>query len=141
MADLNPLQNICSRFFENRKKILVMDEEPSIRKLLERQLGRLNYNVEICADGAAAISLYKKAMESGTPFDAVILDMTNSCGMGGIEAIKVLLKIDANVKGIISTGFSTDPVTYNFTEYGFCGALIKPYSMAELKKTLSDIIH
>ncbi len=119
----------------------MMDEEPSIRRLLKQQLVRLNYDAETCRDGAAAILLYKKAMESGSPFDAVILDLTNCCGMGGIDAIKGLLKIDPNVKGIISTGYSEDRVTIYFTEYGFCGALIKPYSMAELKNILSEIIH
>ncbi len=119
----------------------MMDEEPSIRRLVQRQLGRLNYDAETCRDGAAAILLYKKAMESGSPFDAVILDLTHSCGMGGMDAIKGLLKIDPKVKGIISTGYSGDRVTIYFTEYGFRGALIKPYSMAELENTLSEVIH
>ncbi len=138
---MNPIKHICNRSSDNKGKILVMDEEPAIRDLLKRQLSRLNYDYGICTDGVAAIELYKKTMKSGRPFDVVILDLTHSSGMGGIYTIKELLKIDPEVKGIIFTGYFSDPMTTNFKEYGFCGALIKPYSIVELKNILSEIIY
>jgi len=121
-------------------KILVMDEEETIRNLSERQLTRLGYNSKICADGAAAIETYKNGMRSKDPFDVVILDLTHKSGMGAVETIKELLKIDPTVKGIVSTGYFYDPAAVNFKTYGFCGVLLKPYTKVELKNILSGLI-
>ena len=95
--------------------------------------------LEDSKDGAEAIDLYKKSMESKEPFDVVILDLTCQSGMGGKEAIEKLLEIDPHVKAIVSTGYSGDPVMTNFLEYGFCGALAKPYSIGELSRAIKDV--
>jgi len=121
-------------------KVLLMDDEKMIRNFAIRVLNRIGYESEVSIDGAEAIELYKKAKESGDPFDAVILDLTNQFGMGGKEAIEKLIEIDPDVKGIVSTGYSDDPVVTNFKKYGFCGTLTKPYSIDELSKALSDVI-
>ncbi len=70
----------------------------------------------------------------------VILDLTYQFGMGGKEAIKKLLEIDPDVKGIVSTGYSNDPVVTSHRDYGFCGALTKPYTLDELSKALREAI-
>ena len=123
-----------------RGRILVMDEEEAIRNLSEMQLTRLGYNSKICADGAAAIEAYKNGMRSEDPFDVVILDLTHETGMGAVETIKELLKIDPTVKGIVSTGYLYDPAAVNFKTYGFCGVLLKPYTKVELQSILSGLI-
>jgi len=125
---------------KGRGRILVMDEEKIIRDFTLDVLGRLGYEAEVCKDGAESIELYKKAKESEHPFDVVILDLTNKFGMGAKKAIQKLLQIDPDVKGIVSTGYSNDPVVTNYWEYGFCGALTKPYRIGELRKTLHEII-
>jgi len=43
-------------------------------------------------------------------------------GVGGKEAITALLKIDPNIKAVVSSGYSTDPVMANYQEYGFSAA-------------------
>ena len=122
------------------QKVLLMDDEKMIRDFAILVLNRLGYEAEVSIDGAEAIELYKKAMESGEPFDVVILDLTNQFGMGGKEAIQKLLEIDPDVKGIVSTGYSNDVVVTDFRKYGFCGALAKPYTIDELSKILKEII-
>ncbi|MBW2575428.1 MAG: response regulator [Deltaproteobacteria bacterium] len=121
-------------------RILVMDDEESIRNLSKQRLGRLGYESELAKDGAQAIELYKKSMDSGQPFDLVILDLTIKGGMGGKDVIKELLKIDPKVKAIISSGYSNDSVMTNFTIYGFKGILPKPNTKQELIETLKNII-
>ncbi len=111
-----------------------------IRYTVGHILGRLGYDTELCKDGAEAIELYKKAKEAGETFDAVILDLTNQFGMGGKEAIRMFLEIDPDVKGIISTGDSLDPIVANYREYGFRGCLAKPYTIDELSKALHEVI-
>ena len=92
------------------KKILVMDDEEGVRHLTQKILERLGYKVETVKDGVEAIETYKKQMDSGEPFDGVILDLTIKGGMGGDQAIKELIKIDPDVKAIVCSGYFNDPV-------------------------------
>jgi len=121
-------------------RILFMDDEKMIRNFAVRMLSRIGYVTQVSKDGAEAIELYKTAKESGEPFDAVILDLTNQFGMGGKETIRKLIEIDPDVKGIVSTGYSNDPIVTDFRESGFRGVLTKPYSIDKLGKTLHEII-
>ena len=122
------------------EKVLVMDDEELVRDVSNALLTHIGYKVEVAVEGVEAIEMYRKAMESEKPFDMVILDLTNKVGMGGVETIKRLLKIDPDVKAIVATGYSCDPIISNFREHGFRGALPKPFSMDELKTALHDAI-
>ena len=122
------------------QRVLVMDDEEMVRDVSAAMLSRFGYQVELAADGVEAIEVYKKAKESGEPFDLVILDLTNYGGMGGVEAIKELLAIDPEIRAIVATGYSFDPVVSNFREYGFCGAITKPFGMDELIKSVQEAL-
>ena len=124
------------------QRVLVMDDEELLRDLAKQMLPRIGtgYEVEVASDGVEAIDLYKEAMASDKPFDMVILDLTNNRGMGGMETIKRLLQIDPHVRAIIASGYSTDPIMGNFKQYGFCGALPKPFTMKQLKEVLDRVI-
>ncbi len=122
-----------------KKKILVMDDEEGLRFCVKGLLDLLGHNAECFKDGAEAIEAYKKAKETGEPFDAVVLDLTVQGGMGGKETIQKLLEIDPDVKGIVASGYSNDPIIDRFKEYGFCEALPKPYLMGELGKAIENV--
>jgi PAS domain S-box-containing protein len=120
--------------------ILVMDDEHVVRELVANILGNIGYTVSITSNGKAAVELYRKARESGHPFDAVILDLTVPGGMGGKEAIQKLMEIDPQVKAIVSSGYSNDPIMSDFREYGFSGVIAKPYNVRELSAVLSKVM-
>ncbi len=121
-------------------RILVMDDEKMIRDLAGEILSYLGYKVSFSKDGAKAIEMYKDAMESREPFDAVILDLTVRGGMGGKEAIRKLMEIDPYVTGIVSSGYSDDSVMTDFEKYGFKGVVAKPYSVNEVSVVLGEVI-
>ena len=121
-------------------KILIMDDELEIRKMVSKTLTLGGSEVEVASDGDEAIEIYKKAMDSGKPFDVVILDLTIPGGMGGKEAIKKLLEIDLDAKAVVSSGYANDPVISNFEAYGFSGFIPKPYKHNELKKLLNEVL-
>lgn len=121
-------------------RILVMDDDEVISELVNDILDSLGYKTTIAADGATAIELYKKAKESGHPFDAVIMDLTIPGGMGGKDVIPLLIEIDPEVKAIVSSGYSDDPIMANFKDYGFRDVLAKPYRIRELSEVLSRVI-
>lgn len=121
-------------------KILVMDDEESIRNLLDKILGRIGYEASFARDGFEALEAYTKAKASGRPFSAVICDLTIRGGMGGREAIRELIAIDPQVKAIVSSGYSDDPAMAEYQKYGFRGVIAKPYKINELSHVLQEVI-
>ncbi|WP_372682467.1 ATP-binding protein [Desulfosarcina sp.] len=121
-------------------RILVMDDEEFIRELVSVMLPKVGYDVVLTHDGQAAVNAYKDALEADTPFDAVILDLTVPGGMGGKETLRRLLDVDPNVRAIVSSGYSNDPVMASYADYGFCSAVKKPYLVQEMSQVLNRVI-
>ena len=121
-------------------RILVMDDEEIVRVVLGEMLIHLGYEVEVSANGREAIDMYSSAMQSGKPFDAVIMDLTIPGGMGGKEAVRFLREKYPHARVIVSSGYSNDPVMSDYKEYGFSGVVLKPYQVAELAKALKDVL-
>ena len=118
-------------------RILLMDDEEIVRDVTSLMLRSMGYEVEHAEDGEESIRMFKAAIESGKPFDSVIMDLTIPGGMGGREAVAELLKIDPSIKVIVASGYSNDPVMASYREYGFSGVLGKPFRIEEL----SEILH
>ncbi len=124
-----------------RGRILVMDDDDLVRSVADGMLGHLGYETAFASDGAQAVAMYARAADSGEPFSAVILDLTVHCGMGGKEAIGKLRDLDAGVRAIVSSGYSSDPVMADYRAYGFAGVVAKPYRIEELSRVLDDVVH
>jgi CheY-like chemotaxis protein len=121
-------------------KILLMDDEQIILDVTSEVLKFLGYEAVFAKEGASAVALYKQEKEAGRPFDLVILDLSIPDGMNGREAIEQLHRYDPNVKAIVSSGYSNDPVIQNFAAYGFSGSLTKPYRINDIKNILEELI-
>jgi PAS domain S-box-containing protein len=117
-------------------RILVMDDEEALRKLLAQILKRLGYEVECAREGAEAIELYQRAKASGRSFDAVLVDLTVPGGMGGKEAAARLREMDDSVILIVSSGYSQTPVMSEFRRYGFDDVISKPWTPVQLSQVL-----
>jgi len=120
-------------------KILIMDDQEPILKMVGRMLNRMGYKTIFATDGSQAVEMYKEAQSSENPFDLVILDLTIPGGMGGLKTIIELLKIDSNVKAVVSSGYSNDPVMANYEDYGFCDVVPKPFTKNQLSEVLNNI--
>ena len=119
--------------------ILVMDDDEMIRDMACEMLRGLGYGFQTCDNGEEAVLLYKAALQSGTPFSMVIMDLTIPGGMGGKEAAKLILGIDPEARLIVSSGYSNDPVISDYKRYGFCEAVTKPYKIQQLAQVLGEI--
>ena len=120
--------------------ILVMDDDESVARVLKRMLKKLGYEVVTVPDGAWALEEYRKAKESGRPFDIVIMDLTIPGGMGGKEAGQRLKELDPRSRAIVSSGYSNDPVMSNYEAHGFCGVLSKPYRLEDVSMLLTRVL-
>ncbi len=121
-------------------RVLLMDDEELVLEVAGDILRELGYEAETATDGATAVELYRKAKDCGQPFDAVIMDLTIPGGLGGKETIQQLVQIDPEVKAIVSSGYSNDPIMADFGEYGFSGVVAKPYSISQIAETLHRVI-
>ncbi len=121
------------------EKVLLMEDDKSVRQTAYEMLTFLGYDVEVAADGAEAVRLYEEAFQSGRAFDVVISDLTVRGGMGGKMAVAELIKIDPDVKVIVSSGYSSD-VLADYKKHGFCNVIAKPYRLQELGNVMSRVI-
>ncbi len=121
-------------------KLLVMDDEDAIRKLLKSILSALGHEVTCAADGAEAIALYESARSSGRGYDAVLLDLTVPGGMGGLDAAARLKEMDPFAKLIVSTGYSDSPVLSEFRQYGFDDMIAKPWKPVQVAAVFERVL-
>ena len=118
-------------------KILVMDDEESIRMLASEMLQACGYYYEMAKNGEEALRLYQEAQNVDQPFSAVILDLTVPGGLGGKETMDQLLQIDPDVKAVVTSGYSNDPIMSKYRTFGFQAVMTKPYTLLEL----SDVMY
>lgn len=122
-----------------RRRILVVDDEPQMTKLLETQLDFFGHTAVVANDPVTANRLYRESRAQNSCFDIVIIDLTLRGHKNGIELFKELKEFDPAVKAVVSSGYSQDAVMANFKEHGFCAALPKPYNMDKLSEVLERI--
>lgn len=119
--------------------VLFMEDEALIAMSVADLMRKSGFDVVHVGEGETALREFKDAMDSGRPFDAVILDLTILGGMGGRETMKKLIEIDPNVKAIVASGYSNDPIMSNYMEYGFSGVVPKPYDIGQLATEINRI--
>jgi CheY-like chemotaxis protein len=119
--------------------ILVMDDEEMIRDIAKTMLSHLGYTVTTCTKGEETIELYKKSLESKTPFWAVIVDLTIPGGLGGAQTAEHILDMYPNACIVVSSGYSNDPIMANYQDYGFAASIAKPYSVDEFEQVLNSL--
>ncbi|MHB1565541.1 MAG: response regulator [Acidiferrobacter sp.] len=137
-AGCNDIINVPARAGHGR--ILVMDDEYFIRDMLGRLFAHFGYEVGFAKDGDEALSIYKAAHVDGHPYGLVIMDLVIPGGMGGRETIGQLLAFDPHAKVIVSSGYANDPVMADWERYGFCEAVIKPYSNDQLHTIVQRLL-
>mgnify|MGYP003985135047 CR=1 FL=1 len=133
------MNNLKDKLQMKNGKILVMDDSADIRFIFTKMLNRLGYEVEIARDGSEAILQFKNAIEVENHFDAVIMDLKIADGMGGEEAIKLLLELDPEAKIILCSGSVTDVVMIGYREYGISAVIRKPFKMVDLVNALQIV--
>src|SRR5882724_11859570 len=121
-------------------RVLILDDEEAIRTLVEFTLTHLGYKVCSAATALEGVELYREKFRAGERFDCVVLDLTLPGGMGGRDALKLLLEIDPAVNAIVSSGYAMDATMSHYQDFGFRGVITKPYEAAELGRTVREVI-
>jgi len=107
-------------------KLLMIDDEIAYVEVLSKRMLMRDIEVTVAHSGSEAI----KAMR-GRYFDVAILDLKME-DMDGIEILKILRKMDAQMPVIILTGHGSERAAREGVKYGAYDYLIKPCDLDEL---------
>ncbi len=125
-------------FFNSR--VFVLDDDENIHKFLRRAFAQFGLDMVSCYNGDDILEDFQTAEKSGRKIDLVFMDLTIPGGMGGKDAVKILRTKFPELKIIVFSGYSNDPVIADFKDYGFDDYLEKPFSIEQLKTILSKWI-
>lgn len=121
-------------------RIIIMDDEDVILQITSEMLTLFGYKPIRCKNGKEAVAAFKEEKEAGRKVTALICDLTIPGGMGGLETVKEIRKIDINIPVFVSSGYSEDPIMHKPESYGFTASISKPFKRSELSKLLSQYL-
>ncbi|MCE5295820.1 MAG: PAS domain S-box protein [Euryarchaeota archaeon] len=122
------------------ERILLMDDDEGVLEVGQELLRVHGFEVDGARTGEEAMDMYVSAKEQGRPYDLVIMDLTVKGGKGGKETVKELLAYDPDVRAIVSSGYSKDPVMAHYQEFGFKGVVKKPYLISEMTNEIRRVL-
>jgi len=109
-----------------RPRVLVVDDEASIRDLLAKTLALAEYDVDVAPDGRTALERMRMY-----PYDLLIADLKMP-GMDGLTVIREAKRYKADLPVIIITGFSTESSAIEAVNLGVAGYLTKPFRVPQV---------
>jgi two-component system response regulator PilR (NtrC family) len=115
-------------------RILVVDDERSMRELLAIVLRREGYEVLLAENGRAAIELLEHE-----PVDLLISDIKMP-DLSGVEVLRAAKKIDQDILGIMITAFASTETAVEAMRLGACDYLSKPFDIDLLKMKVREKI-
>ena len=104
-----------------RARVLVVDDEATIRDLLAKTLALAEYDVDLAPDGRVALERLRMI-----PYDLLITDLKMP-GVDGLAVIREARRLKADIPVIIITGFSTEASAIEAVNLGVSGYLTKPF--------------
>lgn len=116
--------------------VLVVDDEPMVRKLAQRALTRAGYGVLEAEDGVEALRLVER---HHAEIRAVLLDLTMP-RMGGDEVFRQLRRIAPDLRVLITSGYSAQDTQSRLVGRGMAAFLEKPWTPAELVAAIGQAL-
>lgn len=121
-------------------RIMVMDDDPSVRDLTHQMLQIMGYENAHFRDGDEALHAFETAAKSGAPFDIVILDIIVKTGAGGRETLRKLRRSAPHVKVIAMSSFVDNDQKEKLKQEGFTACLQKPFRGDDLKQIIQSLL-
>lgn len=121
---------------DGKRVILLVDDEELVLDVGTKMLRHLGYDVLEAGDGREAVDIFRRNKNS---LDLVILDM-NMPGMDGAIVYDKLIKIQADAKVLIASGYFENRRIRNILKNGFTGFIQKPFTVEVLSQKLTEML-
>ncbi|MBZ5582362.1 MAG: response regulator [Acidobacteriia bacterium] len=121
--------------FENGKTIMVVDDEPEIRKLVGAMVGQFGYNVLTADSGEHALTLYK----NHGPIELLITDVV-APGMSGPMLADKLTTMQPGLRVLFISGYDNTHVVQKYVVEKGHMLLAKPFTVEELRTKLGELV-
>ena len=118
---VRPIGAAAARTAPARPRVLVVDDEASIRDLLAKTLALAEYEVDLVPDGRSALDRLRLM-----PYDLLITDLKMP-GVDGLTVIREARRLRADIPVIIITGYSSEASAIEAVNLGVSGYLTKPF--------------
>ena len=119
-----------------RETIMVVDDEPALRRLVRLSLNERGYTVIEAADGLEALDRYR---ESAGKIDMVLIDLIMP-RLGGRETYLRLKEMNPGIKVLFATGYGIDDQTQEILATGILGIIKKPYEMTSVEREIRKVL-
>jgi two-component system response regulator PilR (NtrC family) len=119
---------------DRRSRILVVDDERSMRELLAIVLKREGYDVVLAEDGRSAIAALEKQ-----PVDLLVSDIKMP-DMSGVDVLRAAKAIDKDILGIMITAFASTETAVEALRLGAYDYVTKPFKVEELKQRVQKAL-
>jgi excisionase family DNA binding protein len=116
----------ASRGVAHRPRILVVDDEASIRDLLSKTLALADYDIDTSPDGRSALERLRLY-----PYDLLIVDLKMP-GMDGLAVVREAKRLKADLPVIVITGYSTESSAIEALNLGVTSYLTKPFKVSQV---------
>jgi len=116
----------------NMGRILVMDDDPTVRDVIEAQLSSLGYSVVATKNGQDALSMFRDELAANRHFTAIFLCLTVPGAWGGAEISDAIRRKSPDLPVFVVSGYSDNPILADPKAFGFTGALSKPFTRSQL---------
>lgn len=119
---------------KRKPNILIIDDEPAVRKFLSRVFQKLDLPFVAVESGEQAVDFASKMR-----FDVAFIDMVLT-GMNGVETLRQLKAITPDIRAVVFTGFRMNKMIEDSVELGAKAVMDKPFSLTEIFGVLSRIL-
>ena len=117
-----------------RPRVLVVDDEATIRDLLSKTLALAEYDVDLAPDGRTALERLRII-----PYDLLITDLKMP-GVDGLTVIREARRLKADLPVIIITGYSNEASAIEAVNLGVSGYLTKPFRVPRVLAAASKAL-
>jgi two-component system NtrC family sensor kinase len=121
-------------------RVLVVDDEPSIRSTLTRYLRRRGHQVDEAAEGGAALQQLARAREQGTPYDVIVSDLR----MPGLDGGELLQRLRDDAEGmenrlVFLTGDAASPEAERLLQSAGVPVVLKPFDFGRMEALIERV--
>lgn len=121
----------------NDTRVLLVEDDPLVRRSLERTLEAVGCSVTAVENGDRAIDIFQREIEDGRRYQLVITDLTMPGRNDGVQLLRRVRELDPDVPAVLSSGALHRQNSSSYRDAGFQFVLRKPFGEPEVRYALS----